>query len=449
MSSEKSVGKHHEPARDLPVAAEVDVLVVGAGPAGVGAALAAVREGARTLLVEKGASLGGTWTLAFQTHATCFHDRKGRLIVGGISLEILQRLHAMGAAEDPVGKSRNNPRSWHAAFDSDMMRCLLDDMMEEAGVQVLLHAFCADAIREDQTVGGIVVETKSGRLALRAKVTVDCTGDGDVVCFSGADFEKGRPKDGKCQPGTTTFLMSGVNREAAEKWWRDHQDLHVQLQDQARKEGRLSVPHNLWIGTPAVPENVTYHNVTRVHLDSTDAWSLSRAEALGRRQVREVVEFYRKHVPGFEQATLLAIAPQLGLRESRRVVGLHRLTAEDVLEGRKFEDAVARHNYYIDVHAATMTEDDRSGTDLVVAPGEYYEIPYRCLVPVRVDQLLVAGRCISASREALGSARTTVCCCELGQAAGVAAAWAAGRNCLVRDVNGRELSKKVLSDFPV
>jgi hypothetical protein len=239
--------------------------------------------------------------------------------------------------------------------------------------------------------------------------------------------------------------MVGADLAAARQWWDEHHDEHARRQDEARKAGRLSVPHDVWIGVPTLAPGVSYHNVTRVDVDCTDATSLSRAEMRGRRQVREVVEFYRGCVPGFESARLLSIAPQLGLRESRRAVGLYTLTADDVLAGRKFPDAVARHNYYIDVHGASQSRDDRGGKEMIVAPGEYYEIPYRCLVPARVDQLLVAGRCISATREALGSARTTACCGELGQAAGTAAAMAAREGCLVREIDGQALNRCVLT----
>ena len=424
-----------EPARDLPVVRDVDVLVAGGGPAGVAAAIAAARGGAKTLLVEAAGMFGGMWTLGMQLHATCFHDKQ-QVIVGGIPREIIRRLEAEGAAENPEEKVRANPGCYWVGFDPEMMKCILDDMITGAGVEPLLHTICVGAVVEEQAVRGVIVESKSGRAVLRAKVVIDCTGDADIAFFAGAPTLKGR-EDGRCQPVTTTFVLGGVDRERMVQFRQADPGALKELEREARARGELTLPKSIsYLGAPTLWPGISYHNVTRVlDVDCTRAEDLTRAEIEGRRQVREVVAFYRRYIPGFEDCRLLAIAPGIGLRESRRIVGEYTLTAEDVVEARKFPDAVARHHYYIDVHNPLGDGLEGGDTGRRCPPaGSHYEIPYRCLVPREVEQLLVAGRCISATRDALGSLRTTVCCAQLGEAAGAAAASAVRQGIPARKV---------------
>jgi 2-polyprenyl-6-methoxyphenol hydroxylase-like FAD-dependent oxidoreductase len=435
-----------EPAREVPVAHEVDVLVVGGGPAGVGAALAAARAGAQTLLVEAAGYLGGMWTLGMQTHATCFHDGK-KVIVGGIPREIIDRLHAEGMAEDPVAKLASGSRSFYAAFDPEAMKCVLDDLLLGSGAQLLFHTQCVGARVEKGAVAGIVTESKSGRQAIRAKVTVDCTGDADVAFLAGAPTLRGREGDARSQPVTLTFMLANADLPRAGRWVEENPGEREAREKRARERGELSSPNRVALGALSVTPGVTYHNVTRVlDVDCTRAEDLTRAEVVGRKQVREIVAWYRKNIPGFENCRLAAIAPSLGLRESRRIVGEYTLTAEDVLSAREFPDGIARQNYYIDVHSpdGAGLEGCSSGT-LRPPLGSSYEVPYRCLVPKERDALLVAGRCISATREALGSARVTVCCAEMGQAAGLAAAQAARDGVPPRAIDGAALKKKLLA----
>jgi hypothetical protein len=435
-----------EKARLTPVANEVDVLVCGGGPAGAAAAISAARSGARTLLVEAQGCLGGMWTLGLQVHATCFNDGR-RVIVGGIAREIIDRLCALGAAEDPEAKLKTTPPSayslFYSAFDPDRMKGVLDQMAGEAGVRTLFHTACVGALVEKGRVGGVITESKSGRQAIRSAVTIDCTGDADVAFFAGAPTIKGREGDGKCQPVTLTFMLAGVDYEKACRWAEADPAEREAVERRARARGDLTVPQRIGLGAPMLAPGVTYHNVTRIlDVDTTSAADLSRAQIEGRRQVFEVVQYYRSCIPGFEACRLAAIAPLLGLRESRRIEGVYTLTADDVVKARAFEDGIARQNYYIDMHnPAGLGLEGRSGGQLRPPVGSFYEVPYRCLVPIEREQLLVAGRCISADREALGSARTTVCCAEMGQAAGLAAAWAVRDGCSVREIDGASLKQ--------
>ena len=439
-----------ENARSTPVVAEGDVVVCGGGPAGVAAAISAARAGAHTILVEAQGAFGGMWTLGMQTHATCFNDGR-RVIVGGIAREIIDRLSALGAAEDPEAKLQSTPptayAAYYSAFDPNIMKCVLDQMIVEAGVQPLLHTPCVGAMVEGDCISGVITESKSGRQAIRAAVTIDCTGDADVAFFAGAPTLKGRAGDGKCQPVTLTFMLADVDYAKACRWAEAHPEEREAVEREARACGELTVPQRVGLGALTPVPGVTYHNVTRIlDVDATSAAGLTRAQIEGRRQVLEVVRYYRKRIPGFEACRLAAIAPMVGLRESRRIVGDYTLTAADVLAARSFPDGIARQNYYIDVHSPDgVGLEGRSSGKLRPPVGSFYEVPYRCLVPREREQLLVAGRCISADREALGSARTTVCCVQMGQAAGLAAAWAVRDRTRVRAVDGPALKAALMA----
>ena len=439
-----------EPSRRVPVTHEVDVLVVGAGSAGVCAAIRAAREGARTLLVDTEGYLGGTWTAGMQTHVTSFHDGR-RVIVKGIVLEIMKRLARAGGAEDPTRKFRpdyfkEKLRSYWVNFNHEMLKGTLDDMATEAGARLLLHTRCVGAMVRKNLLQGVIVENKSGRQAIRAKVTIDCSGDADVAFLAGAPTAQGRARDGKCQPPTTTFLLLNANLYKGGAWLKQHPGYLAACEKKARARGELTLPTHLRLGTYSCLPRVSYHNITRIlGVDATRAADLTRGEIEGRKQVREVVAFYRKYVPGFEQCRLLATSSSLGLRESRRIVGEYTMDGEDVMAARHFPDGIARHRYYIDMHSPDGggTEED-AGMSRVPPPGSHYEVPYRCLVPKKIEQLLVAGRCVSSTREALGSLRTTACCAQMGEAAGLAAAIAVRRGKTVRGMDGRVLKKRLL-----
>jgi ribulose 1,5-bisphosphate synthetase/thiazole synthase len=406
---------------------ETDVVVVGGGPAGLGAAIAAARTGAKTMLVESGGCLGGTWTLGLQNHVTSFHDHR-KIIIRGIALEIMKRLAAAGGGEDPEVKFKDEFKTWWTCFEPETLKWLLDEIVTQAGVKTLLHTFCVGVERNGSSIRNVVVESKSGRQTLAAKLVIDCTGDADVAHFAGAATVKGR-SDGRMQPVTTAFLMMNVDydrmlREVYEKSTRGRID---ECERQARERGELDVPCRISLGAPTTVPGVTYHNTTRIlGIDATCAADLTRAEMEGRRQVRQIVQFYRQHVPGYENARLMMTSPSIGLRETRRIVGRYELTRHDVLQARKFADGIACNAYYIDLHNPVGTGTE-TGSDVNAHPpeGSWHHIPYRCLLPGALDNLLVAGRCISADRDALGAVRVTACCVAMGQAAGTAAALAA------------------------
>ena len=449
------------PSRKAIVAAETDVLVVGGGPAGLGAALGAAQAGARVVLAERYGFLGGNATAALVMPLMSFHtahptqERKGATtllptdhgpgepIIAGALRTLLERLVRAGGAIAPSLET-----GYVVPFDPEWFKLIALELLDEAGVQFLFHSFASGVLGEMRgrnRVDGAVMETKSGPIAVRARVTIDCTGDGDVAVQAGAPSEVGRA-DGLVQPMTLMFRVVGFHRANFEayvtqnpKQWRGVHGLW-DLVREATEAGELKLPREdiLFFATPHEEEvSVNSTRVTRVL--GTDVWDLSYAEWMSRRQMRQIAQFLRRYVPGFDESYVAQSGVQVGVRETRRVLGDYQLTADDVLAARKFGDAVARGAYPIDIHNPTGT-----GTVLKrLPPGEAYDIPLRCLMPKDVDGLLVAGRCMSGTHEAHSSYRVMPIVMATGQAAGVCAALAARRNALPRAIAVEDVQREL------
>ncbi len=411
------------------------IVVLGGGPAGIGAAIAAGRiPGAEVTLIEQAGMAGGTWTVGLQNHFICMHDHQ-KVIIRGIALELLKRLAADNEGEDPEEKVKTQPRCWWSNFDPEGLKYQLDQMLVKAGVNIRYHSFGVGARVEAGKVTGLEVESKSGREFFASDVVIDCSGDADVAWWAGARTVKGR-EDGLMQPVTTAFMLANVDWERASAFNKANPQALPQAEKQARAAGELTdYPISLYIGCPTPIPGVSYHNMTRVlNVDATNTADLTRAEIEGRRQARQAARFFQKHIVGFERARLIATG-QIGLRETRRICGLYTMVREDIMESRKFADAVACHANYIDMHSPDGDGGETNSGDFFHPPeGDYYQVPYRALVPEIINGLLVAGRCISADRAALGSVRTTACCVALGQAAGIAGVLAAQNSLEVRDL---------------
>ena len=436
-----------------------DVLVVGGGNAGCAAALAAARHGARTLLVERYGFLGGTATAAMVGPWMTFHSGSKR-IVGGIAQEIVERLQRKGGSPGHLYDSSDYV-STITPFDPEIHKALLFEMMRESGVHLLLHAYFVRALR-DRGVEGATFATVAGEREYRAAITIDATADAYVAASAGAATQQGDER-GRVQPASLMFRLSHVDLAKTATYVRMHPDqmrtsfkAHERtapaltavaglydLWHAALEHGEVNVPREVvsFFITP-YPDEVSV-NMTRVtNIDPLDPDDLTRAEVEARMQVMQLLEFFRKRVPGFEEARIAATGTQIGIRESRRIVGEYTLTRDDVLEGRRFDDAVARSAYPIDIHnpAGSGTVTHR------LPPGESYEIPYRCLVPKHVDRMLVAGRCISTTHEALASTRLTPTVMTLGQAAGTAAALAHKRGTPLRSLDTQMLRTTLMDD---
>jgi hypothetical protein len=427
------------------------VLVIGSGAAGQTAALAAARNGADTMLVESAGFLGGiSATLPWLG----FHDRDYRLIVKGIPLEFCRRLQAMGAASD----HEFDPKCASGiSIDSHWWKILLMQLMREAGVRLLMHTVVVETLREGDRICGVIVENKSGRQRIEADVTIDCSGDGDVAARGGVKWEKGRTADGLVQAPTLVFKLGGVSREGfiagckdpsinyrewiapypdiREKMMRRIDRMHViicggyaKLIENARAAGDFEVPQSRVVGVKLHRPDEYLVVMTRVlGLDPTDISSLTDAYAKVYEQIPVLVRFFKKYVPGFEESHLREIAPMLGVRESRRIMGDYVLTAEDLIAGRVFDDAVSMGAYHIDIHRPAGTWVDSHNV-------RTYTIPLRSLIARDVDGLLMSGKCISATHEAIASTRVIPICQGQGQAAGTVAALAVKAGVSVRQV---------------
>ena len=388
-----------------------DVIVAGGGPGGLAAAVSAARNGADTLLIERYGFLGGMATAGlvnpFMTYwAGCLPRSLGEeQIIGGVLQEVIDRLTALGA----YGKGSRT------AFDPEAFKFVADRMCEDAGVKILLHSFLSDVAVSGNAIETIEIAGKSGKENLTAKLFVDGTGDADLAFMAGVRCEKGRDEDGLMQPMTLNFRVCKVDTSRMPP----RGDEFNKLFDKAKAEGRLDCPRENVLLFLTTRDGEIHFNQTRINrADGTSTEDLTRAEIEGRRQAWQFLEFLRRDVPGFEEAEILASGPQVGMRETRRVMGEYVLTGEDVLSARKFDDCIARGSYSIDIHSPTG-----AGTVIQrLKPGESYDIPYRCLVPLGIDNLLISGRPISATHEAHSSLRIMPICMAIGQAAGTAAA---------------------------
>lgn len=434
------------------------MLVVGGGPAGLGAALGAAAAGATVILAERYGFLGGNATAALVMPLMSFHTQHahaeqagattllptdhgpGDPVIGGVLRTLLERLVSAGGAIPPSLQT-----GYVVPFDPEIFKLVALDLLDEAGVRFLFHALAGEVIG-DGAVEGVVFETKSGPVVLRARAVVDCTGDGDIAARAGAPYEIGR-EDGLVQPMTLMFRMVEFERAAFAAYVQDHPDqwrgVHGlwELARRAAAAGELDLPREdiLFFATPHEREvSVNSTRVTRVL--GADVWDLTYAEWESRRQMRQIAAFLRRYVPGFEDAYIAQSGVNIGVRETRRIMGDHVLTADDVLQARKFDDAIARCSYPLDIH-----NPQGSGTLLKRLPaGEAYDIPLRCLLPRGVDGLVVAGRCISGTHAALSSYRVMPVAMATGQAAGVCAALAARRGERPHAVPVEEVQRELL-----
>lgn len=407
-----------------------DVLVAGGGPAGVAAAISAARCGAKVTLIERSGFLGGTAITGLCLHT--FHNSEGEKVVSGFPEELIGRLKDIGGTIGPV-EIKNAHMRTTTPIDHELMKYLLIKLMDENKVELLLHSFASDVAMEGNKIQYVIVETKSERRKIKANVVIDATGDGDIAAWAGAPYKKGREEDGLMQAMSLVYKMVNVDLEKAlenigkgtayvEKdgegkicmWFSADLDKY---KDHVEEESLFPYSHHMFWGNSFHKGDINL-NITRViKLDPTDADELTRAEMEARYQVYRTSEFLKKYVPGFENSYVVCSSPFIGIRETRRIVGEYVLTEDDVLQGRRFDDAIARSAYPVDVHDPKGT-----GTIFAQVKNKYYEIPYRCLVPLNIDNLLVAGRCISSTVKAIASARVMITAMSLGQAAGVAAA---------------------------
>lgn len=387
-----------EPARETPVIEETDVVVVGGGTAGVIAALAARRMHAKTLLVERYGYLGGMVTGSYVTALLGFEDGV-KPVIKGIPQELVKRLSDMGGCT-PVGKLG------YVDADVEIYKWVAISMLQEAGVQLLLHSWAVDTVTEGNDLKGIIIESKSGRQAVMGKVVVDTTGDGDIAKFAGAPYSTGRHSWGM----ELVTIIEGIDKEKVERFKKENPERFKMLTEEPKvKEG--------------TPDRKVAPGFEFTKLDALNSKDLTKVEMESRNKTMLRLNLFKKNIPGYESARVKITSPQMGVRESRRIMGEYTLTKEDVEKERKFADTVLR---------------------VPMLKERSFDVPYRCLIPQKVDNLLVAGRCISVEHEALDYIRTIAPCMGLGQAAGTAAALAVRQNVRPRDLDISLLKKALI-----
>ncbi len=431
-------------ARHVPVRADVDVCVAGGGPAGVAAAVAAARQGARVFLAERHTCLGGMGTAGLVPAFMEFGDGVN-FLAAGVGGDVLDRLHAAGGAPryDPA-----TGRGGCVNINAEILKRVYDALVTEAGVDLAFQTTLMAVEQDGPRVTSVVCAAKSGLFAVRARVYVDATGDGDVCAWAGAPFEKGDAQ-GRLQPGTLCSHWSGVD------WTRVVREGYGIEGDgralaQGIAAGLFTIPDRGLPGMWPVGPNQGGGNVGHTFgVDATDERSVTAALIWGRKLVAEYERYYKQFVPGFEGISLEATGALLGLRESRRILGDYVLTIDDYLRRATFDDEIGRYAYAIDVHASqpAAAEDKAAESPfhmLRYQRGESYGIPYRCLTPRGLDNVLVAGRCVSVDRSVHGSIRVMPGCFITGQAAGAAAALCARDGRATRALAATELQRALL-----
>jgi hypothetical protein len=433
-----------EPSRKTRVLGDYEVVVLGGGPAGIAAALAAGRAGRATILIERYGFMGGAGTAAGLStfcglHAVV-HGRHEQ-VVHGIADDILGRLAAKDGLNPPHLTVQDQITA--QAYDISAFKIAADELTAEADVRVLYHAFGVGAVMgAEDRIDAVLVETKSGRFAIPGRIFVDASGDGDLAAWAGVPFEVGDGAGNMLYP-STMFRINGVDPAKAGRAW----ELIPLLMDEAEKNGR-SFPRKKPIVRPQRNPIEWRANLTQIKnpdgspVSGIDAEQLSYGEIEGRRQCWDVFEFIKEVTPGFENAYIVEIAPQIGIRETRRIRGEYELTDEDILGCRDFDDAIGVNGWPVEAHIKGDVKF------VFTPPGSrgFNQIPYRIIVPQRVDNLFVPGRCASMSHEGQSSARVSGSCFVMGQAAGSAADLALAAGVPPRRIDVRALQARLTAD---
>lgn len=430
------------PAKKIPVSHETDVVVVGGGPAGIAAAIAAARNGAKTLLIEQRGFLGGMATVSL-VPAFCPYSDKEKAVIRGIGLELMENMKQLSS--EAYRAEYADVLDW-VPIDAEVLKRVYDEAILSSGVDVLFHTFAydVDIDSESKHIRGIQVVNKSGNSYIRCRYVIDATGDADIAALADVPFHKGGD-DGVLQPGTMCYSLTQVDRKKFFDYLEKTGDTPQipQAVAQAQENGDLPPGRKDVSGFAWVSDSMVGVNFGHVFgIDGTNAEDLTRAAIEGRKLVEIQARFLRNYVPGFEQAHVTMTGEQIGIRETRRIVGDYVLVQEDFEEMKSFEDDIARNAYFIDIHMASSKDKMQIKR---LPPGKSHGVPYRCMLPKGIENLWVPGRAASSDRVVQGSLRVMPNCFAMGQAAGTASALAIEYSLSsTRQVDIAELQKKLM-----
>ena len=452
-----------EPSRIIPIMAETDVLVVGGGPAGLSAALAAAREGVNTMLVERFGCFGGVITQSM-IGTIAWYRYANTVDAGGIGLEFEQRAKDMEASINVIGSVKNkemverleheglmvNGEPTYEVLDTEFFKYIADKLLQEAGVVPVLHCTAVDVFMDGNEIKGIITESKSGRQAIKAKRIIDATGDADIAHHSGAPFRK-NPKNELMEVSVNfgcsgvkigkflmyIYLNSGSIGDWGETSGKEEDSFSTYLVEpfnKAKEAGEIPEDVNIesyWGSYTDAGEISSFNAIHMFDVDPTDVWDLTKAEIEGRKRVIMAVDALKKYTPGFKKARLRTIGASLGIRESRKIVGAYNLTENDVRNEARFNDSIGICPEFIDGY----------GVAILPTTGRYFHVPYGIILPQKVENLLVVGRCVAGDKISHAATRQMVCCTVTGQGAGIAAAMSVKDNVMCRQVDISRVQK--------
>ena len=436
----------HEPARETPLLGEYEVVVIGGGPAGITAAASAAAAGRSTVLIERYGYLGGAGTAGGLSTFCGLHANvhgEHRQVIHGLADDLLARIAAMDGLSEPHRSLGNRIQA--QAFDISAYKIAADDLVGAAGATLLYHAMVTGiSMAADNKIDAVFVESKSGRHAIRGQVFIDCSGDADIAAWSGAPFEKGSAAEDMLFP-SLMFRINGVDAERAGRAG----DVLARQMDEAEAAGTHKFPRKRPIVRPQRHPIEWRANMSQLAnpdgtpVDGTDVWQLSYGEVTGRKQVRDAFEFIRDVTPGFERSYIVDIAPQVGIRETRRIVGAYQLSQDDILDCADFADSIGVNGWPVEAH---VTGDVNIVFPRGDNPRGFNQLPFRMMMPRVVDNLYVAGRCASMTHGGQSAARVSGPCFAMGQAAGTAADLALKGGIPCRDVDYGQLRERLIGD---
>ncbi|ACL75314.1 FAD-dependent oxidoreductase [Ruminiclostridium cellulolyticum] len=421
-----------EREKRVPVIDSYDVIVCGGGPSGIIAAIAAARNGANTLLIERYGFVGGMASSALVTPISIFKKKK-KLIIDGIPFELMKRISALNGADISLD-------SGNVPVDDEVFKLAAQQLLLESGVTLLYHTYFSDCVMTDGKVSHIIVQNKAGQVAYECKAAIDCTGDADLVRAAG--FET--TKETTLQPASLWFQLGGVDTDALKDLFVDAVDEKMPISSEIRgrlselnQKGEMPIFGGPWI-SKHFRDGIVTINLLRESTDASSPEQFTRTECSLRENLFKVINIMRENFPAFKNCWLLKSGTQTGVRETYRIVGMYKMTADDVLNPKQFKDTIAKGTHVIDIHKPDSIEQD------CISLKQEYNIPYGVLVPVNSKNLITAGRCVCADNSAFGSIRVMATCMAMGQAAGTAASIYLQKNCSMDTMDTELLVKKLI-----